>query len=543
MLSPRTPLLLVLLFGGGLASATQAAPSCTGFGCATLDLPAGTLRGNAWDHGQEFLMVPYATVPTGRFGRAVVSEHLPQPEFDATNILGDGRAACLQPPYTSTTDSYGVENCLILNLYTPVGGDGDDAGTNGTTAELRPILLWIFGGDNAASEIIPYNATLLAGLHDAVVAVVSYRLGAFGFAAFAEDLAPRAGEARDGAGAGDGSTNSAGGTGNNGMHDVLAAAAWLRRAAPGLGADPNRIIAFGESSGGTDAQLLTLSPAARGVIHGSISESGGLYAQSLDEAIKNTRKVGAAVGCHDPLSASSAASAASAASALHPSMSSPPPSSSSSAPSSFRSLKACMASKTGAAIVQAASYYDWGPTIDGIFLTQDPSDVLNEEGLNPGVSVLWGSNTNDSASPYALAYYVNESSYIDQLNATIHGEGGHEDKGAGREVGDGAAGGVYRKKISGHRHHRRVDQHGSSSDGGGDDDDVLLGQDILQQALALYPPRKHSSNADLVGWFSSDKFMCGARRETMAASKAAAKSGNVGEAAYVLLLLATSLDS
>ena len=195
-----------------------------------------------------------------------------------------------------------------------------------------------------------------------------------------------------------------------------------------------------------------------------------------------------------------------------------------------------MASKTGAAIVKAASYFDWGPTVDGIFLTRDPSDVLNEEGLNPGVSVLWGSNTNDSASPYALAYYVNESSYIDQLNATIHGEGGHEDEeGAGREVGDGAAGAVFRKKISGHRHHRRVDQHGSSSDGGGDDDDVLLGQDILQQALALYPPRKHSSNADLVGWFSSDKFMCGARRETMAASKAAAKSGNVGEAAYVLL--------
>ena len=38
-----------------------------------------------------------------------------------------------------------MEDCLILNLYTPSGPP--------TAASNRPILLWIFGGDNAASEV------------------------------------------------------------------------------------------------------------------------------------------------------------------------------------------------------------------------------------------------------------------------------------------------------------------------------------------------------------------------------------------------------
>ena len=33
--------------------------------------------------------------------------------------------------------------------------------------------MWIFGGDNTASEILPYNGTMLAGRHGAVVATVS----------------------------------------------------------------------------------------------------------------------------------------------------------------------------------------------------------------------------------------------------------------------------------------------------------------------------------------------------------------------------------
>jgi para-nitrobenzyl esterase len=92
---------------------------------------------------------------------------------------------------------------------------------------------------------------------------VSYRLGVFGFSAFKEDA------------------KHPFGSGNNGMYDILTAAEWIKKEAKNLGGDPSRIIVFGESSGATDAQLMTMAPPARGLITGSIGESGGLYASDL----------------------------------------------------------------------------------------------------------------------------------------------------------------------------------------------------------------------------------------------------------------------
>jgi carboxylesterase type B len=81
------------------------------------------------------------------------------------------------------------------------------------------------------------------------------------------------------------------------MLDVLAAARFVQREAHNLGGDPARITAFGESSGATDAQLLAFAPPARGLISGSISESGGVRAGSLVEAVEATTRVAHKVGC------------------------------------------------------------------------------------------------------------------------------------------------------------------------------------------------------------------------------------------------------
>jgi carboxylesterase type B len=224
------------------------------------------VKGNVWADGEEFLTIPYANAE--RFEPPTVATTVPGDVFDATDIDGRGKAACLQGGY-GKNESYGVEDCLFLNLYKPHGESG----------ALRPVLLWIFGGDNIVSEIIPYNATKLAGKHNAIVVVVSYRLGGLGFSAFEEDV------------------NSEHGTGNNGMLDTLAAATWVKREAQNLGADPNRIVVFGESSGAADAAIMSLVPAARGLISGSISESGGLYSQNLTGAIEYTKRMAREVGC------------------------------------------------------------------------------------------------------------------------------------------------------------------------------------------------------------------------------------------------------
>eukprot|EP00040_Diaphanoeca_grandis_P033692 m.206796 g.206796 ORF g.206796 m.206796 type:complete len:456 (+) comp32969_c0_seq1:40-1407(+) len=92
--------------------------ACTsGFGCAMLNLSVGTVRGNVWSEGEEFLMIPYASAK--RFEPPIPVLQFNNSFFDATNIDPYGKAACMQPPYVSGADTYGVEECLIVNIYRP----------------------------------------------------------------------------------------------------------------------------------------------------------------------------------------------------------------------------------------------------------------------------------------------------------------------------------------------------------------------------------------------------------------------------------------
>jgi para-nitrobenzyl esterase len=277
-----------------------------------LNLTVGTIKGNVWDDGNEYLRIPFALAP--RFSApSILTGKLPSEPFDATDIVADGSAACMQPgpPYTpGPGKAYGVEDCLILNIYTP------PSDPSGQEASPRPILLWIFGGGNTVDEILAFNGTKLAGRHNSIVASVNYRLGPLGFAAFKEDA------------------NTTDGTGNAALQDILAAAQWLQREAPNFGGNPNRIIAFGESSGASDSAVLTMVPAAAGLIQGSISESGGPYASSLDDAVNATAQLGLAVGCTGQL----------------------------------EPLKQCMQRKSAAEIVRHSGGLEWAPTVDGTFL-------------------------------------------------------------------------------------------------------------------------------------------------------------------------------
>ncbi len=123
-------------------------------------------------------------------------------------------------------------DCLTLNVDAPATGSG------------HPILVWIFGGGfitgDAADPL--FDGTALAR-HNMVVVRANYRLGALGRA-------------------------------NLGMQDQLLALNWVRNNADALGGDPNRITVFGESAGAMSiCNLLTL-PAARGLFHAAIAQSG-----------------------------------------------------------------------------------------------------------------------------------------------------------------------------------------------------------------------------------------------------------------------------
>lgn len=272
------------------------------------------------------------------------------------------------------------------------------------------------------------------------------------------------------------------GTANWGMHDVLAAISFVKREHAALNADTSRIIVLGESSGATDSQILTMSPMARGLVSGSISESGGLYAQDLKEAIESTRKIGRAVGCGGE----------------------------------SEDLKACMQKRSAASIAAQSGSYDWGPTVDSFFLMDEPRKLLAEGKLNPGVNVLWGGNTNDSATIFMLQEYVSKEHFIQQLNDTVHGGGGFPVAASGE--GAAASSSQHRKKISGHKHlHRVLNQNAGRAQklfATGDPKVKAAADDLLKRALALYPPKepfkdpthplgKHVQASDAATWWSS----------------------------------------
>src|SRR5262249_1040171 len=141
-----------------------------------------------------------------------------------------------------------AEDCLTLNVWTP-----------GTDDRRRPLLVWIHGGAFviATRSQNLFDGSTLARRGDAVIVTINYRLGVLGFLRLTEDLAQ------------DVTT-----TGNEGMLDQIAALEWVRREVAAFGGDPDNVTIFGESAGAISCSLLLTMPAARGLFHRAILQSG-----------------------------------------------------------------------------------------------------------------------------------------------------------------------------------------------------------------------------------------------------------------------------
>ncbi|HWU04340.1 MAG TPA: carboxylesterase family protein, partial [Novosphingobium sp.] len=114
---------------------------------------------------------------------------------------------------------------------------------------------------------------------DGVVLVsVNHRLNAFGFTQLPESWGPDYAS-----------------SGLAGMLDIVAALRWVRQNIARFGGDPANVTIFGESGGGAKVSLLLGMPAARGLYHRAIIQSGAMldaapraYAQALGGALTDT---------------------------------------------------------------------------------------------------------------------------------------------------------------------------------------------------------------------------------------------------------------
>ena len=158
------------------------------------------------------------------------------------------------------------ENCLVLNVWTPAVNDG----------RKRPVMFWCHGGAfiSGSGSSPWYDGTNLARKGDVVVVTINHRLNVFGFLHLDE------------LGGGEAFASS----GSNGMLDIVAALEWVRDNIATFGGDPGNVTIFGESGGGAKVSVLMAMPAAHGLFHKAIMQSGPAVQMASREDATATAK-------------------------------------------------------------------------------------------------------------------------------------------------------------------------------------------------------------------------------------------------------------
>jgi len=148
------------------------------------------------------------------------------------------------------------DDCLNLNVWTPSISDRQE----------RPVMVWLHGGGfsgGSSIESYAYDGENLSRTGNVVVVSVNHRLNAMGhldLSAYGKQYA-----------------NSA----NAGVLDLVAALQWVKANAATFGGDAGNVTIFGESGGGAKVLTLMGTPAAKGLFHKAIVESGALEGMGM----------------------------------------------------------------------------------------------------------------------------------------------------------------------------------------------------------------------------------------------------------------------
>jgi len=172
------------------------------------------------------------------------------------------------------TDGWQGEDMLKVNIWTP-----------GLTGK-RPVMFYIHGGGfsfGSAYELASQDGAQMARNHDVVSVTVNHRLNVLGFL----DVSPVGGPAY---------ADSA----NAGMTDLVAALRWVRDNIAHFGGDPDCVMIYGQSGGGSKVTTLLGMPSAKGLIHRASAQSGGGGdAPDAEQSREYARRVFAELGVKD----------------------------------------------------------------------------------------------------------------------------------------------------------------------------------------------------------------------------------------------------
>jgi para-nitrobenzyl esterase len=236
---------------------------------AIVEISTGKVRGTASDAVHAFKGIPYGASTGGanRFQRAQpvqpwtgVRDAI---EYGPRAPQNERAAAAPHLAWIRDTRAHS-EDCLVLNVFTPAIND----------AGRRPVMVYIHGGGFAtgASSAPGLDGSNLARRGDLVVVSLNHRLNVFGHL----DLAGADSRYADSA--------------NAGMLDVVTALKWVRENIDRFGGDASNVTIFGQSGGASKVAVMMAMPAAQGLFHKAIAQSGSslLRMATPEAAERNT---------------------------------------------------------------------------------------------------------------------------------------------------------------------------------------------------------------------------------------------------------------
>jgi para-nitrobenzyl esterase len=183
-----------------------------------------------------------------QYGRVCPSEDSAHSNTDGKNLATrDEDAFVLHRGAAATIPG---EDCLRLNLWTP----------EINRSHKRPVMVYMHGGGfsgGSGHDLLSYDGENLARNHDAVVVTHNHRLNVYGYLNLQELREEEF-------------VSSA----NVGLLDIVAVLAWVRENIATFGGDPGCVTIFGQSGGGGKVIALMAMPAAKGLFHRAIVQSG-----------------------------------------------------------------------------------------------------------------------------------------------------------------------------------------------------------------------------------------------------------------------------
>src|SRR5262245_35867436 len=237
-----------------------------------VEIDCGKIRGFSRNRILAFKGIPYAATTAGQARFMAPAKPAAWTGVRSCTALG---FACPQPFHVPEgrrvgwthdeeafmfewDDGQPGEDCLRVNVWTPSTSD----------AQKRPVLVWIHGGgytSGSSNELRMYDGESLARHGNVVVVSLNHRLGPLGYMNL-QDYGEKWAHAV-----------------NLGQLDIVAALEWVRDNIGRFGGDASRVLVFGQSGGGGKISTLMGMPAAKGLFHRAVIQSGSSLRQQTPD--------------------------------------------------------------------------------------------------------------------------------------------------------------------------------------------------------------------------------------------------------------------